>query len=87
MAGIAYRIDNLQGRVAKDRAGMAAVAPWEARLATLREAGDSATTSELHQLVQEFRIATFSQPVGTAVKVSAKRLQQRFAAAGLLAGA
>ena len=88
LAGIAYRIDNLQGRVAKDRAGMAVVAPWEARLAASREAGDSAATAELHQLVQEFRIATFSQPVGTAVKVSAKRLQQRFAAAeGLLAGA
>ena len=87
LAGIAYRIDNLQGRVAKDRAGMAAVAPWEARLATLREAGDSATTAELNQLVQEFRIATFSQPVGTAVKVSTKRLQQRFAAEGLLASA
>ena len=88
LAGIAYRIDNLQGRVAKDRAGMAAVAPWEARLAALREAGDSAATAELHQLVQEFRIATFSQPVGTAAKVSAKRLQQRFdAAEGLLAGA
>ena len=88
LAGIAYRIDNLQGRVAKDRAGIAAVAPWEARLAASREAGDSATTMELGQLVQEFRIATFSQPVGTAAKVSAKRLQQRFdAAEGLLAGA
>ena len=87
MAGIAYRIDNLPGRVAKDRAGIAALAPWEARLAAMEETADPAALAELRQLVQEFRIATFSQPVGTALKVSAKRLAQRFEAVeALLAG-
>ena len=85
--GIAYRIDNLQGRVAKDRAGIDAVAPWETRLDALRKAdGDGAggageSAMALRHLVQEFRIATFSQPVGAKVKVSAKRLAERFDAA------
>ena len=86
--GVAYRIDNLQGRVAKDRAGIDAVAPWEARLEALRNAadGDGAGRADesamaLRHLVQEFRIATFSQPVGAKAKVSAKRLAERFEAA------
>ena len=37
--------------------------------------------TELRFLVQEFRIATFSQRIGTKGKVSAKRLEARFAAA------
>ncbi len=80
---IAYRIANLQGRVAKDRAGIEAVAPWEARLETLREATNEAG-ADLQRLVEEFRIATFSQPIGTAMKISAKRLAERFEAAEAL---
>ena len=76
---MAMRLDGLQGRVGRDREGMAAVAPWERRLARLAAAGEDAT--ELRFLVQEFRVAIFSQRIGTRGKVSAKRLEARFAAA------
>ena len=76
--GMAARLDGLQGRVGRDQEGMAAVAVWEERLARLAETGDDVT--ELRFLVQEFRIATFSQRIGTKGKVSAKRLEARFAA-------
>jgi len=78
--GMAHRIDNLQGRVDRDRAGIEAVAVWEQRLATLREAGDvsSDVIDDLRFLIEEFRIATFSQQLGTREKVSAKRLAGRF---------
>ena len=79
--GIAYRIANLQGRVAKDRTGIETIAPWETRLEALREATATEATADLQHLVEEFRIATFSQPIGTTVKVSAKRLAERFEAA------
>ena len=81
---IAYRIANLQGRVAKDRVGIEAVTPWEARLEALREATANDAAADLQHLVEEFRIATFSQPIGTAMKVSAKRLAERFEAAEAL---
>lgn len=77
--GMAMRLDGLQGRVGRDREGMAAVAVWERRLARLAEADEDVT--ELRFLVQEFRVATFSQRIGTKGKVSAKRLEVRFAAA------
>ena len=77
--GMAVRLDGLQGRVGRDREGMARVAVWEERLARLAAAGGEVT--ELRFLVQEFRIAIFSQRLGTKGKVSAKRLEARFAAA------
>ena len=77
--GMAMRLDGLQGRVGRDREGMAAVAPWERRLARLAAADEDVT--DLRFLVQEYRIATFSQRIGTKGKVSAKRLEARFAAA------
>lgn len=82
--GMAVRLDGLQGRVGRDREGMAAVAVWEERLARLAATGDDVT--ELRFLVQEFRVATFSQRIGTKGKVSAKRLEARFAAAEGSAG-
>lgn len=82
--GMAQRLDGLQGRVGRDRAGIAAVQAWERRLAALRAA--SADVAELAFLVQEFRIATFSQRIGTRGKVSGKRLEARFSAAEAAAG-
>ncbi len=82
--GMAMRLDGLQGRVGRDREGMATVAVWEQRLERLAATGDDVT--ELRFLVQEFRVATFSQRLGTKGKVSAKRLEARFAAAEASAG-
>ena len=77
--GMLMRIDSLHGRVERDLAGIAAVAAWERRLHNLREAG--VDTGDLAFFVQEFRIATFSQRLGTKGKVSAKRLETQFATA------
>ena len=77
--GMLVRMDSLHGRVKRDLAGIAAVEAWERRLRDLREAG--VDTGDLPFLVQEFRIATFSQRLGTKGKVSAKRLETQFTAA------
>ena len=82
--GMAMRLDGLRGRVGRDREGMAAVVAWERRLARLAATEDDVT--ELRFLVQELRIATFSQRIGTKGKVSAKRLEAQFAAAEARAG-
>ena len=79
--GMMARIERLPGRVRQDRQGMAAVAPWQRRLDALRGAAGTGDVAALGFLVQEFRIATFAQRLGTREKVSAKRLQVRFAAA------
>ena len=87
--GMAYRIAKLPGNVKRDQAGMAALAPWLARLAALRAAPDAnakAAAVELRFAVEEFRIATFSQPIGTRGKASAKRLAAAFEAAENAAG-
>ena len=81
-----YRIDRLRldGRVKRDREGILAVAPWERRLESLRVAGT--VNDELRLLVQEFRVATFSQAIGVRGKVSAQRLEARFSAYEMAAG-
>ena len=86
---LAYRIDRLRvgGRVGRDQAGIASVAAWEARLVALQAADvPLEVEAELRFLVQEFRVATFSQAVGTRGKVSAPRLEARFRAAEAAAG-
>ena len=82
--GMAYRIDNLHGRVRRDLAGIEKVAVWERRLAEAAARGDSPSPdvlAELRFLVEEFRIATFAQRIGTRVKISDKRLAMHFDAA------
>ena len=78
---MAWRIERLRlgGRLARDQAGMVAVGEWQRRLTALEAAG--ADTEELRFVLQEFRVATFSQPVGARGKVSAKRLEASFRAA------
>ena len=78
--GMIHRAASLRGRVDRDLAGIQTVTPWQERLAALRRA-DHPQAIDLHFLVQEFRIATFSQRIGTREKVSDKRLQLRFEAA------
>ena len=87
--GMAWRIERLAlgGRLARDQAGMAALAEWQRRLAALEATGgDACESGELRFLLQEFRMATFSQAVGVRGKVSAKRLEARFRAAEAKAG-
>ena len=84
LEGMAMRLNGLQGRVPRDRQGMAAISPWEQRLRALGEAGQD--TSDLFFQVQELRILTFAQRLGTRGKVSAKRLEGQFRAVERQAG-
>ena len=82
--GIAYRIDNLHGRVQRDLAGIEKVAVWERRLAEVADHAQDPSTglvAELRFLVEEFRIATFAQRIGTREKISDKRMGMHFEAA------
>ena len=84
---MAQRLQNLHGRVERDRAGIEKVAVWERRLTEVKErAGDGfpETVTALRFLVEEFRVATFAQRIGTREKVSEKRLARRFDAATAL---
>ena len=86
--GMANRIAALAGRVQRDIAGIEAVSPWEQRLASLREQTEDAESDvivDLRYLIEEFRIATFCQHLGTREKVSVVRLARRFEAASALA--
>ncbi|MDE0440822.1 MAG: ATP-dependent RNA helicase HrpA [Gammaproteobacteria bacterium] len=82
--GIAYRIGNLHGRVQRDLAGIERVAVWERRFAEVADQTEdpsSGMVTELRFLVEEFRIATFAQRIGTREKISDKRMAIRFDAA------
>ena len=86
LEGMAMRLARLPGRVRQDRQGMAAVAPWQRRLEALRDIAAEADFTALRWLLQEFRIATFAQGLGTGEKVSPKRLEARFDAVEAAAG-
>ena len=86
LAGMAYRVERLPGRVQRDQARIAQLQPWERRLQALVATGETDVIWELRILLQEFRIATFSQAIGTKGKVSADRLGRRFEAAEAAAG-
>ena len=86
LAGMAYRVERLPGRVQRDQARIAQLQPWERRLQALVAIGETDVIWELRILLQEFRIATFSQAIGTKGKVSADRLGRRFEAAEAAAG-
>ncbi|MCY3620636.1 MAG: ATP-dependent RNA helicase HrpA, partial [Gammaproteobacteria bacterium] len=82
--GIGYRIENLQGRVQRDLAGIERLAVWERRFAEVAGHADdpsSGLVAELRFLVEEFRIATFAQRIGTRGKISDKRMATHFDAA------
>lgn len=78
---IAYRLDKLQsGAASRDAEGQAMIASmWERwRAARPPGSGDAAdqSASEFRWLIEELRVSTFAQPLGTAVKVSPKRCEK-----------
>ncbi|MCY3841337.1 MAG: ATP-dependent RNA helicase HrpA, partial [Gammaproteobacteria bacterium] len=82
--GMAYRIDNLHGRVQRDLAGIEKVAVWERRFAEVAQRArdpSSSLVAELRFLLEEFRIATFAQRIGTREKISDKRMAMHLEAA------
>ena len=86
LKAISKRLDRLQQNPAKDRPLMLQVEPhWQKckqRMDAARKRG--AIPEELQQfrwLIEEFRVSLFAQELGTAEKVSAKRLDESASAA------
>ena len=76
---IIYRAAHLQGRVQRDIDGSEEAARWAARLDALDEAlPGTAEIVAARYLVEEYRVALFSQRIGTRGKVSATRLGRVF---------
>lgn len=81
LQALKYRLENLQGRVARDDEQLQVIRGFEARLAKL--AGVAAiSTEQLDRLnfdIQELRVALFAERLKQG-KISPKRLQQGFLA-------
>ena len=80
---IAYRAEHLQGRVQRDMEGVREAERWQARLDAVAEAlsdgtadasDDGSPLVAARYLVEEYRVALFSQRIGTREKVSPERL-------------
>ena len=80
LQGIEYRVTHLQGRLQQDHSSMAAIRTWEGRLECICSASEKTEeVMQLVRLVEEYRIALFSQPLGAKEKVSEKRLEKALA--------
>ena len=77
------RLEQLQGRVDKDRALIMELAQWEERRLALGAlgAGGAAAAAELRWWLEEYRVSLTAQKLGTVAPISAKRLKARFEAA------
>ena len=64
----------------KDETNIEVLETWSARYARLEEIGEKEDELvRLRFLLEEYRVALFSQTVGTREKVSEKRLEGEFA--------
>jgi ATP-dependent helicase HrpA len=76
LSGIRVRLDKLPDRVAQDRQLMAKCRALENDFdAFAEQLAPSAELEDLNWQLEEFRIATFAQQVGTGEKVSEKRIR------------
>ncbi len=75
LKGIDYRLDKLQGNLARENENLAKVVRFQQRL-TLMDAPQRSRASEFEWLLQEYRVSLFAQPVGTRLPVSEKRLEK-----------
>ena len=78
--GIIVRLERLKYGAAKDLQRLAMLAPYRDRWLVIRDAipesEDADAVAEYRWLLEEWRISLFAQELGTAVKVSAKRLDK-----------
>lgn len=81
LKGIAYRLDKLQGNLARDRQSMIEFdslwQPYQARLAQV-DPLEQPELIEFGYLLEEWRVGLFAQPLGTNEPVSLKRLEKRW---------
>ena len=80
LKGIEYRLEKLQGNLARDEASRDVLAALEERYWQLDEA-ERGQLTYYRFLLEEFRVSLFAQPVGTSVSVSAKKLEKEWTSA------
>ena len=79
LAAMRYRIENLRGRVQRDRALIEEVARWDQRLQALQKSESMREELlELRFMLEEYRIGLFYQQMRGREKISAKRLERSF---------
>lgn len=81
LKAIAYRLDKLQGNLARDRQSMIEFdSLWQPYQAKLEQPGMAINVDlvEFGYLLEEWRVGLFAQPLGTSEPVSLKRLQKRW---------
>lgn len=80
LQAIQIRIERARREPAKDEAGMALMTPLNLRLNLAEQSGHQASESlrEYRWLVEEYRVSIFAQSLGTALPVSAKRLDKKW---------
>ena len=82
LKGIEYRIDKLQGNLARDRLGMTEFAsvyePFSKHTRNMDLTDPTDPFTEFRWLLEEWRVSLFAQPLGTKEPVSLKRLDKRW---------
>lgn len=80
LRGMQIRLEGLQGKIRRDSALTEEIQGWERRFEQLKASNpDGKAYLELRMLLQEYRISLFCQSMKTKTRVSAKRLEDRFA--------
>ena len=91
LQAIAVRLDRLKHAVPKDLQRLEMLAPyrdrWHAIGDTIPEGLDAGAVADYRWLLEEWRISLFAQELGTAGKVSAKRMDKAWEAVGESCGA
>ena len=86
LKAVVVRVDRFRADAARDAAQDALVAPFAADCQRLRCTADEGSATrrrrveELRWMVEEYRVSVFAQELGTAQRVSAKRLEQQLEA-------
>ena len=75
LKAIDYRLDKLQGNLARENENLAKVARFQTRLTAL-DAEQRRLAGDFEWLLQEYRVSLFAQPVGTRMPISEKRLEK-----------
>ena len=80
LKAIEYRLDKLQGNLARDRQSMIEFdSLWQPYQEALKKSAQpDAALQEFGWLLEEWRVALFAQPLGTREPVSLKRLEKRW---------
>ncbi len=77
LAAIEYRLDKLPFSVARDRESTAEIQRFEARYDAVGSSGEAGLFN-FRWMLEEYRVSLFAQPLGTAMPVSAKRLEKEW---------